>query len=136
NTQQFIYSSVAQNFNYSIAKEYEHLQDALEVDIKYFQNGELTSPIDVGVYDVEITYNFSSEVFKTKLVVTPRTLTVTDTALTSIYDKTIQTLDVQVSNIVNEDDVYAYVVDTTPNVGTRTLTIQLGGADKSNYNLD
>ena len=27
------------------------------------------------------------------------------------------------------------LVDTTPNVGTRTLTIQLGGADKSNYNF-
>src|SRR5690554_6216274 len=134
NTQQFIYSSVAQNFNYSIAKEYEHLQDALEVDIKYFQNGELTSPIDVGVYDVEITYNFSSEVFKTKLVVTPKDLTVQVNNETKVYgeDDPLFTLDVSESFDSITDFDYNFTRVLGENIGTYTIDAEV---TNPNYNI-
>src|SRR5690554_6835963 len=134
NTQQFIYSSVAQNFEYSIAKEYEHLADALEVDIKYFQDGKLTSPIDVGVYDVEITYNFSREVFRTKLVVTPKDLTVyvDDTSKTFDDADPLFTLDVSESFDSITDFDYNFTRVLGENIGTYTIDAEV---TNPNYNI-
>ena len=79
--------------------------------------------------------NFTLTVNNAVYTITPRTLTVLGQVDTYIYNGLIQTINIEIDNIVSGDDVSAYVLDTTKNAGTRNQSITLSGNDKANYVL-
>ena len=80
--------------------------------------------------------NFNLTVINGTYSITPRTLTVVGQVDTYIYNASIQTIDIEINNIISGDDVSAYVLDNNMNAGTRTLPITLSGEDKGNYVLN
>ena len=126
-----IYGNTLETLTYTLSEELYRT----ELDLAVVKAGGLNA----GNYAITASTtneNFTLTVNNAVYTITPRTLTVLGQVDTYIYNGLIQTINIEIDNIVSGDDVSAYVLDTTQNAGTRNQSITLSGNDKGNYILD
>ena len=126
-----IYGNTLETLTYTLSEELYRT----ELDLAVVKAGGLNA----GNYAITASTtneNFTLTVNNAVYTITPRTLTVLGQVDTYIYNGLIQTINIEIDNIVSGDDVSAYVLDNNMNAGTRTLPITLSGEDKGNYVLN
>ncbi|MCI7473123.1 MAG: S-layer homology domain-containing protein [Clostridiales bacterium] len=118
------------------------------LQIQYSPAGENAwtgdAPTDSGTYDVKITrpadayYTEYEQTFENIVAITPRTVEVTWTADSFIYDGTVHQVTPQITNLIPGDTVQTTLSNASAtNAGSYTAEITgLTGADSGNYTLD